>query len=400
MDNDAFEVIVVGAGPAGLTAAIALAQSGFRTALCGPVAVDNNRTTALLGGSIRALETLEVWQRCHALAAPLASIRIVDDRESLVRAPEVLFHAEEIGLAAFGQNLENRLLVDALLERLGELPIVHMPSPVVEVTSSESSVAVRLATGEPPSASLLIAADGRNSICRQAAGISVEDWDYPQSALTCNLAHARPHGSVSTEFHTRTGPFTLVPMQGESSSLVWVLDRERAAAFSELKPEDFALAVERQAHSFLGKMSLTGTRQLFPLSGLVAQQFAKNRVALVAEAAHVIPPIGAQGFNLGLRDVATITELLVAARREHAALGGPELLARYDAMRRPDIWTRVRGIDLLNRSLLTDFLPTQALRGLGLALLQRIGPLRRAAMREGVMPRASEPLLIRGERLA
>ncbi|MEP7031502.1 MAG: FAD-dependent monooxygenase, partial [Pseudolabrys sp.] len=218
-----------------------------------------------------------------------------------------------------------------------------------------------------------------------------------QSALTVCIKHSRPHRYASTEFHTASGPFTLVPLTGNRSSLVWVLDPVHADEIGAL--DDLALAgeIERASHSILGKIEVEPGRGLFPLSVATARSFAAKRIALIGEAAHVIPPIGAQGLNLGLRDAATIGELAVTAHRDGRDVGGGDVLSAYDKMRRADVGSRTFAIDLLNRTLLTDFLPVQGMRGLGLYLIDRFGPLRRAAMREGIAPVASQPRLMRGE---
>jgi 2-octaprenyl-6-methoxyphenol hydroxylase len=178
-----------------------------------------------------------------------------------------------------------------------------------------------------------------------------------------------------------------------------VVAPSEAKRLAELPADALSQEVERRAHSILGKVAVEPGRGVFPLAVETARTFAAKRVALVGEAAHVVPPIGAQGLNLGLRDAATIGELAVAARRAGADLGSAALLARYDRLRRPDVASRTAAVDVLNRSLLADFLPAQGLRGLGLYLLDRIGPLRRTLMREGVAPSAFEPRLMRGEAL-
>jgi 2-octaprenyl-6-methoxyphenol hydroxylase len=227
----------------------------------------------------------------------------------------------------------------------------------------------------------------------------VDERKYPQAALTFTVRHTRPHGDTSTEFHQPTGPFTLVPLPGNRSSIVWVLDDAAAAKLAELDDADLAREAERKSHLILGRLEVEGERSLFPLAVATARQFARNRVALIGEAAHLVPPIGAQGLNLGLRDAALLAEFVVAAQREGADIGETELLHRYDAARRADVGSRSFAIDLLNRTLLSDFLPLQVARGLGLYLLDRVGPLRRALMREGVQPAISQPRLMRGEQL-
>lgn len=393
------DVAVVGAGLAGLTAAIALASAKVATALVGPRAAEDHRSTALLAGSVAALEALNVWATCQPQAAPLRRLRIIDDTGRLIRAPEVTFHASEIGLEAFGHCIENRHLVAALEARARELPtLLRIAGDAREVRIGLQRVDIDC-DGGAVSASLAIGADGRRSLCRAAAGIDVDERKYPQAALTFTVRHTRPHGDTSTEFHRASGPFTLVPLPGNRSSVVWVTDGAAAAQLTDLDDASLAEEAERKAHSILGRFEPEGGRSLFPLAAATARQFARKRVALIGEAAHLVPPIGAQGLNLGLRDAATIAELVVAAQRTGADLGGTELLQRYDAARRADVGSRSFAIDLLNRTLLSDLLPLQGARGIGLFLIDRVAPLRRALMREGVQPAASQPRLMRGERL-
>jgi 2-octaprenyl-6-methoxyphenol hydroxylase len=391
------EVAVVGGGPAGLVAAIALATADVDTLLIAPPAEKpDHRTTALLAGSVTALETLGVWPACVADAAPLKKIRIVDGTERLIRAPEVLFDAAEIDLDAFGYNIENRHLFAALEARATALQIPRVAKAALAIVSDDSGVAIKHADGDAR-VKLAVGADGRRSLCRATAGIGKQQRSYPQTALTLNLAHARPHDDTSTEFHTERGPFTLVPLPGRRSSLVCVLDPNGAAALAAMTDTELSDEIERRAHSLLGKMTVEEGRGIFPLAIETADAFARARIALVGEAAHVVPPIGAQGLNLGLRDGATIAELVADARRDTIDVGSPDVLHRYATQRRADVLSRTIAVDLLNRSLLTDFLPAQGARGLSLYLVDRIGPLRRALMREGVTPAASQPRLMRGE---
>ncbi len=397
--NGEYSVIVVGGGPAGLTAAIAVAASGISTALVNkrPTKPDN-RTTALLAGSVTALKTLGVWDFCVDNAAPLRAMRIVDDTGRLWRAPEVKFEANEIDLDAFGYNIENRHLMAALERRAHASPMLTVIEEEVQnLVPGQDAVTIALGSGHHLTASLVVGADGRHSLCRKAAGIEVNEHKDRQVALTVCLKHSRPHRDTSTEFHTPSGPFTLVPLPGQRSSLVWVLDPARAETLAALDDAALADEIERASHSIVGKIEIEPGRGLFALSLTTAHRFAGNRVALIGEAAHVIPPIGAQGLNLGLRDAATIGELAVSAYHAGDDIGSADVLAHYDHLRRADIGSRVFAVDLLNRTLLTDFLPVQSMRGLGLYMLDRIGPLRRAVMREGVTPAATQPRLMRGQ---
>jgi 2-octaprenyl-6-methoxyphenol hydroxylase len=393
------EVAVIGGGPAGLTAAIALASAGVTTVLVAKRPPPDNRTTALLSGSVAALEALGVWALCQAQSAPLTAIRLIDDTARLIRAPEVLFEADEIGLEAFGHNIQNRDLLAALESRASALPALRrIEMAAVAIQPADSGVTVSLEDGGTLTARLVVGADGRKSICRAAAGIETERRSYPQAALTLNLAHTRPHKGVSTEFHTESGPFTLVPLPGLRSSLVCVVAPDEAERLADLDAETLSAEIERRAHSILGKITVEDARGLFPLGVETAQSFARNRIALVGEAGHIIPPIGAQGLNLGLRDAATISELVVEARRDGGDVGSADVLAAYERLRRADVTSRALAVDALNRSLLSDFLPVQGARGFGIYLLDRIAPLRRAVMREGVEP-AAQPRLMRGEAL-
>ncbi len=388
---------VIGGGPTGLVAALALAHFGVPTVLVAPPpGRADNRTTALMRPSVKALEALGVWSSCRHQAAPLRVMRIADDTGRLWRAPEVRFEAAEIGLEAFAWNIENTHLVAALWDRVTTMPsLTYLPTAAQSVSIGQSSVTSALADGATLDCRIAVGADGRNSVCRTAAGISLDSRTYPQTALTFTLAHTRPHHDISTEFHTAEGPFTLVPLPGLRSSLVCVVADDEAERLCALAPAALDAEIERRSHSILGKMRIEPGYGVFPVSIATASRFAANRVALVGEAAHVFPPIGAQGLNLGVRDAVAIAEIAGDIHRRGGDIA--DAIAAYDRRRRADIASRSIAVDLINRSLLSDFLAVQGLRGLGLYALDRIGPLRRAAMREGVAPRAGLPGLMRGE---
>ncbi|MGL4240092.1 MAG: FAD-dependent monooxygenase, partial [Beijerinckiaceae bacterium] len=244
----------------------------------------------------------------------------------------------------------------------------------------------RLATdeGEMLDAPFLVAADGQRSMAREAAGIRVRTWDYPQTALTFAVRHARDHEDVSTEFHTAEGPFTLVPNGPHQATVVWLASRERAERLRRLDDEAFGLEAERTSQSILGKLTLAGARGAYPMRALLAERFAAPGLALVGETGHAFPPIGAQGLNLGFRDADTLAEAVAGALRAGRDLSAPDALAAWDSGRRRDAGLRTAGVDMFNRSLLSGLLPVDALRGAGLAALGAIPPLRRAAMRVGL----------------
>jgi 2-octaprenyl-6-methoxyphenol hydroxylase len=399
---DRTDVIVVGGGPAGYAAALATAAAGVATTLiAGPMPTGDNRTTALLAGSVKALETLGVWDRCKDKAAPLRVMRLVDDTHRLLRAPEVAFDCNELGLDAFGWNIANSDLMAAFRLQASSNQHLHVVEATATHVSTDDNIAiVTLNDGTPLAGRVLFAADGRKSMTREAAGIAMRAHPYPQVAVTLNLAHTRPHNDNSTEFHTPTGPFTLVPLPGDRSSLVCVVDQAQADLLMAMDDATLALELERRAQSILGRFTIEKGRAAWPLSSITAERFGARRVLLIGEAGHVFPPIGAQGLNLGLRDAAIAAELVVGAQSRGDDPGSDDITAAYDRQRRADVTLRTTAVDVLNRSLLSAWLPVHGLRGAGLYALKTFGPLRRMVMREGVAPRLSEPRLMRGEALS
>lgn len=398
MTEQNYDIAIVGAGAVGISAALAFARDGYKAVLIGSLdARRDGRTVALLNGSVRFLEALDVWPSLAADAAPLETMRIIDDTGSLFRPPPVAFTSREIGLDAFGWNIENTTLVEKLAEAARAYDaLTVLPEQAIGFEADETAATLRLASGNALKARLVVAADGRNSKLREIAGIEVKTWAYPQSAVTAILAHERDHRETSTEFHTRHGPFTLVPLPGRRSSLVWVTEPENAKRLAALDEAAFARAIERQAQSLLGDMCIDGPRGLVPMSGLSVSRFQAPRMALVGEAAHVFPPIGAQGLNLGFRDVAALRDAVVDAHDKGFEPGADETLRQYQRGRDLDVRLRTAAVDGLNRTLLSGLIPADFLRGAGLLAISHIGPLRRAVMKEGVLPHVGAPRLMQG----
>jgi 2-octaprenyl-6-methoxyphenol hydroxylase len=292
-----------------------------------------------------------------------------------------LFDSTEIGLDAFGYNVANTVLVSELAMKVGRSDIIRLAVTAENNSIATESIRILLSNGATVEALIVVGADGRRSATRTAAGISVDSWRYDQAALVVNVNHTLSHNDTSTEFHTATGPFTLVPLPGRRSSLVWVGSGDETDRRAALSDGDLGRVIEARSASILGAITIEGRRQVFPLAGMTAHQFAAARVALVGEAAHVFPPIGAQGLNLGYRDVSTLADLVAGPLADP---GAAERLVGFDAARRRDVISRTVAVDSLNRTLLSDLVPVQGIRGLGLFLLDRLPPLRRAIMRHGV----------------
>ncbi len=389
-----FDLIVAGAGPAGLAAAALAARGGKRVALvCGPPAVSHDpRTVALMQPSINLLNHLGLWPgRLMEHASPLKRLRLVDDTGSLVTAPEMVFEACEMDAEWFGWNVPLAVLVTALRTCAGEAGVTPIEDLVTGARRIGDAIQVELASGAILTAPVAIAADGRTSVLRQAAGIAVKEWSYDQMAIATSFAHSMPHRDTSTEYHRPGGPFTTVPLRGNRSSLVWMERPARAGELMALDDARLAAEIQIATHGELGLVSETGPRRLFDMKGMSARELAKNRVMLVGEAGHVAPPIGAQGLNMSLRDAAQAAEFVLA----RSDPGSADTLAEYDRLRRLDVEPRGQAVDLMNRSLLSDVAAMAGARVAGLALLRRVGPLRRHVMRVGMGTAGALPQAMR-----
>ncbi len=388
------DVAIIGSGLAGLIAAWACRQSGLDVVQISPALGEpDGRTTALLQDSIDYLDQLNLWENMKAEAFPLKTMRIIDATNRLIRAPQVDFVCQEVDLEAFGYNIENRRLAERISADLTGLQGYSRIEDTLDGLQVEDGGGVVLQTtsGKTVRAKTVIGADGRNSPVRQHLDIDVRQWQYPQIALVGNFSHTLPHNDVSTEFHTETGPFTLVPLGQNRSSLVCVVAPAQAERLQAMDSAALNLILEERMQSVLGKVILESPLKGFPLSGMVAKRFGKGPIVLVGEAAHIFPPIGAQGLNLGLRDIReAVTQISRAISADAKNPSGNPATGRigenYHSARSSDINTRTASVDLLNRSLLSGFLAVQMVRSAGLYTLGSLSPLRRLMMREGVAP--------------
>jgi 2-octaprenyl-6-methoxyphenol hydroxylase len=396
------DIAVVGAGPTGLAAALALSRGAASVALIGPPPAASTpraletRTAALLESSIDMLKALSAWDALLPYAAPLKAIRIIDASGSLLRAPDVEFSASELGLEAFGYNIANTALVEVLY-RQAAATLPHLqPSNVNRIALGPDRALLSGKEGWQISARLVVGADGRNSICREGAGIPASVQHDGKAAIATSFTHALPHRGVSIELHRQGGSVTTVPLTDAcASSVIWVGESAEIDALMRLDAKAFEAELARRLDGLLGRIGEVGARAHFPVARLTAESLVGPRTALVGEAGHVLPPIGAQGLNLGLRDVATLADCVTAALARRGDPGSDEVLDAYDRARRLDVLTRTLGIDLLSRSLLSGFLPIQAARGIVSYGLNALPPLRRLVMRIGMEPPTELPSLMR-----
>lgn len=389
------DILVAGGGIAGLTAAARLATLGKQVTLVDPApaggAEPDLRTTALLQPSIRTLEAAGAWDGMLADAAPLRIMRLVDagGRERVPRETAD-FDSTQISDTSFGYNIANTAIRSALEARVTELGVNWRTEAAVTGTTQRTDERiVRLSDGQQVSARLVIAADGRNSTLRTEADLPVRRWHYGQKALVFAVHHSEPHDGISTEIHRTGGPLTLVPMPDRAgrptSSVVWMVPGPRAAALEAMDQPTLATELTAETMGLFGPLEIAGPAgarniAVWPIIGQLALRLTAPRLVLVAEAAHVIPPIGAQGLNMSLKDVDVLAGLIERAEDP----GAPPLLTRYQMARLPDMAARVAGIDMLNRFAQAEPQPLRDLRRLGLKAIHGIPPVRTLAMRLGL----------------
>ena len=387
-----FTAVVAGAGPAGLAAASLFAKEGVTTSLVAPAPAEDPRTVALMQPSIQLLRYLDIWPgSLEGVTAPLRKLRMIDDTGALLTAPSLEFDSQELNLEVFGWNIPLDQLLPVLRKRAEELGVIFIEATATNAKSEGEAIHISLSNASEISASVCIAADGANSAMRTAAGIATDSWSYNQAAIATSFSHSMGHHNVSTEYHKSAGPFTTVPLPENRSSLVWMERPARAAALIAMNDKELAAEIQIETHGELGLISNLGPRQSFPMKGLTARQFAKERVILIGEAAHVVPPIGAQGLNMSLRDAALAADLILASK--DAGSGG--VMADYNAARRAEVLPRQQLIDLMNKSLLLGLLPLEGARALSLSTLHYVGPLKRFVMQHGLSPMHNLPFAMR-----
>ena len=396
MNRTNVDIFISGGGIAGLTAAAAFAHQGLSVVLADPSPPPENvdtsgsdlRSTAFLAPARELLENIGLWGAVSQHAEPLNTLRVIDCQGS---PPEPrtdrAFQSTDLGAPSFGWNLPNWLTRKVLSETLAKAPNVdlRLGTGFARLVTREREAIVTLTSGDQVRARLAIAADGRASPLREAANIACKTTRYGQKALAFIVAHQTPHENISTELYLSGGAFTTVPLPDHAgqhcSAIVWMNDGAEAMRLHALDAGSFASAATERSCGVLGEMTLISPKNVWPIVTQEAEQLTSERVALMAEAAHVLPPIGAQGLNTSMRDVTILAELASSSNHE---LGSRDFLAAYAKARGKDIHRRAQFIDLYNRICRSDLPPVQDLRSAGLRVVHDLAPLRRRVMTVGM----------------
>lgn len=382
------DAVVVGAGLAGLAAAVAVAKSGVDTLHVAPQGPPDRRTSALMGPSVDYLTGAGLIDEPESIGHPLKRIRLIDATNRLLRAPETLFDATEFDLPAFGWNFPNVRLAEAFHAAAAALPnLESVDTTLQSLERQDGKWQLTLADGTTLTARLVVAADGKKSSIRSAAGFKTREHPFTQSALVADLELTRPLGETSVEFHYPQGPFTLVPAGERRANLVWIDDEATLRPVKDGGEAALTAAVMEKSQRLFGEIRPLTPAFIFPLSTLSVDRAGADGIALVGESAHAFPPIGAQGLNLGLRDVADLAASLAASSPEQATWAS-EVSTAYAERRTTDLQRTGSMVDALFRSLLSEMLPAQAARTAGLWALKLIPPLRRGAISVGMGKRS------------
>lgn len=402
--GDLFDIIIVGGGLSGLPLAIGLTRAGLSVAVIEKRKPENlladgfdSRTTAVALGAKHVLNGIGVWDRLAPYAGPIFDIRVMDGGV----APFVHYDHRSVGTEPLGWIVENRHLRHVLEIAAAELPGLTRLAPVEirDLKRTQEIAAATLSDGRCIGARLVVAADGKGSATRETAGLKTIGWPYDQTSVVCQIEHDRPHRGLAVENFFPDGPFAMLPLPGNRTSIVWSTRPDRAAALMDLAEEAFIAQLRPRVGDWLGEIALAGPRETYPVTLFVAPSLVADRLALVGDAAHIIHPIAGQGLNLGLRDVATLAELIVDACRLGLDPGSSSLLKRYDTARRIDIARLAATTDGLYRLFSTDFAPVKYARRAGLALFQQMAPIKETAMRHAMGIAGDMPRLVRGRRL-
>jgi 2-octaprenyl-6-methoxyphenol hydroxylase len=406
----AYDVIIAGGGFVGGTLALALAKlapKGFRIALVDAALRDagarkDARGLALSAATKSLLDAIELWPALAPNAQAIESIEITDSPLNANLRPHFLGFDDEMKAGDPGAYLVEAgdLLHTISTAVAAETAIDTIaPDSVIEFETDTFGVHVHLASGKTLQAPLLVAADGKRSMLRERAGIKCIGWSYPQVGIVATVAHERPHHGQAVQHFLPAGPFAILPLKGNRSSIVWTEDAARGEALMRGSEDAFTAELSRRFGHRLGAIALEGPRQSFPLAFQMARSFVADRLALVGDAAHAVHPLAGQGLNIGMRDVAALVEIVVEARRLGLDIGASTVLDRYQRWRRFDSAFSATVMDGLNRLFSNDNAPLRAIRDLGLGLVDRAPGLKRFLVREAAGATGDVPRLMKGEGL-
>ncbi len=398
------DILVSGGGIAGLTFGLLMAGLGLNVHIIDPLDPNkldsmkpSGRTVALMNSSLNVIRAAGLGD-VESLGAPLEAMRIIDKSSPTKPDEPHDFESFDIGLDQFGYNIPNLTLHVALFKRaLAQKNLtLHCPQKLQNYTVENGHVLAVLSDDTTIKAPLLVGADGRKSLVREIAGIKTIEKPYGQSAMTFLINHSHSHNNTATEFHYSSGPLALVPLSGNQSSVVWVEKTARAQELSALSPSDFQQIFADKTGDILGASNLETPLESWPLCLIKAKRLTAPHIALIAEAAHVISPITAQGLNLSLRDVAALAEVLADGVRCGLSLSDPALLRTYEKRRSLDLATRIGGVDGMMRLVSNDIAPLKIMRRAGFKAMDKILPLKQFAMQHGLAPTIDQGRLAQG----
>lgn len=400
------DVLIAGGGLVGLPLALALAQGGLNVTVAEPVSPEtmtaerfDGRVSAIAFANMRMYEALGLRAVLEPDAQAIDDILISDAKLGRMASPlSMHFDHREIG-EKLGYILENRHIRAALIAAVAAEPRITYLSglAVTGVEVGKSSAVARLSDQSSIEAKLVVGADGRNSSLRDAQNIAVVSWDYPQIGIVTTVEHERPHNGVAYEHFLPSGPFAILPITGNRSSLVWTERNTIAPAMMALDHVAFAGEIRKRFGAHLGTVNPIGPRWSYPLMLQLARAYVRSRFALIGDAAHTIHPIAGQGLNLGLKDVAALAETILDAARLGLDFGALDVLQRYERWRRFDSFTLAVATEGVNRLFSNDLAPVRLVRDLGLGLVDQIAPLRRFFMRHAGGDIGRLPRLLKGE---
>jgi 2-octaprenyl-6-methoxyphenol hydroxylase len=411
-DVQQFDIVIIGGGLSGGLAALALASRGFSCALvdaADPAAMRgaafDGRTSAISYASARVFRRLGLWDAIAPDAEPIRDILVTDGRakshfdDGAVSNFHLHFDSRELDDTPLGWIVENRILREVLFDAIAREPLVSLIAPATRAATKfdAGDAIVDLVDGRRLSAALVVAADGRRSALRAEANIKTNDWRYHQTGIVATVAHERPHEGVAQEFFLPAGPFAILPMTNNRSSLVWTERADAAPAYMALDDEKFRIEIENRFGPYLGALTPAGPRWSYPLAFTLAQSYIAPRLALIGDAAHAIHPIAGQGYNLGIKDIAALADVLTDGRDVGLDIGALTVLQNYQRWRRFDSAALALGTDLLNRLFSNDIAPIRLARDFGMGAVNAVAPLRKFFMKQAGADMGALPSLMARE---